>query len=289
MSDSDMKIKSIAPWYGSKRMLAPRTVELIGAHKSYWEPFCGSMAVLFAKPRCPMETVNDLHGDLINLARVIQDPVLGEQLYDKLSRTLCAERFFQESKERWTAGGYDNDKLDIQRAYDYFVTSWLGINGVSGTKRTNYTFALRWCKGGGQGASRWRNTTDSIPAWHQRLRNVLIIQRDAFDLIANIEDEKETVIYIDPPYVEKGDKYVHSFQDEEHKQLAEILRRFKKTLVIVSYYDHPLLTPLYSKWEKMEIKMPSNGLRNAMRHGLKQGNDRVEVLFTNKKQKGPLF
>lgn len=45
-----MKITALAPWYGSKRTLAPRIVEQLGEHRAYWEPFCGSCAVLFAKP-----------------------------------------------------------------------------------------------------------------------------------------------------------------------------------------------------------------------------------------------
>jgi len=129
----------------------------MGPHKTYWEPFCGSMAVLMLKPPCEMETVNDLHGDLINLARVIQDKELGFRLYDKLSRTLCAEQFFRESKERWISIEGTNGKPDIDRAYDYFVTSWMGFNGVSGTERCNYQFALRWCRGGAPVAKKWRS------------------------------------------------------------------------------------------------------------------------------------
>lgn len=38
-----MKISAIAPWFGSKRTLAPRIVEVLGEHRAYWEPFCGSL------------------------------------------------------------------------------------------------------------------------------------------------------------------------------------------------------------------------------------------------------
>jgi DNA adenine methylase len=41
----DMPIKAIAPWFGGKRTLAPRITAELGAHRAYWEPFCGSMAV----------------------------------------------------------------------------------------------------------------------------------------------------------------------------------------------------------------------------------------------------
>ncbi|MFN0195471.1 MAG: DNA adenine methylase, partial [Planctomycetaceae bacterium] len=43
-------IGAIVPWFGSKRNLAPRIVEVIGPHQAYWELFGGSLAVLLAKP-----------------------------------------------------------------------------------------------------------------------------------------------------------------------------------------------------------------------------------------------
>jgi len=276
-----MKIKAIAPWFGSKRKIAPRIVEIIGQHRVYWEPFCGSMAVLMLKRPCEMETVNDLHGDLINLARVIQDKELGFELYDKLSRTLYAERFWRESKERWISQIYDTSEPDIDRAYDYFVASWMGINGVSGTARYNYQFAIRWVRGGGQGARRWRSVIDSMPAWHKRLQNVVIIQRDAFEVLDKIKDEGGVVVYCDPPYFEKSDKYVHDFTPEQHEQLAKSLQRFEKARVIVSYYDDPRLESLYEGFSRVEI---------AARGPKKKARKRqVEVLLVNQNIEKGLF
>ncbi len=288
MDVPEMKIKALAPWFGSKRNLAPTIVELIGTHKVYWEPFCGSMAVLLIKPTCEMETVNDLHGNLINLARVIQHRDLGERLYDKLSRTLYAEQFFHESKERAFSGkGPTNGKPDIDRAYDYFVASWMGVNGVSGIKRNNYQFALRWSAGGGQGATRWRSVVESIPAWHKRLQSTVIIQRDAFEVLANIKDDEDVAIYCDPPYFVKCSKYVHDFEGEEHDQLAELLKRFKKARVLLSYYDHPRLEDLYKDWCRAYVGETVNSLRNAA--GCKKTDEpkkkSKEVLLTNWKPK----
>src|SRR3954465_2779424 len=86
-----MKIGAIAPYFGGKRTLAPVIVQELGKHKAYWEPFCGSMAVLIAKPQCRQETVNDAYSELINLARVIQSPLDGPALYRRLRRTLMHE------------------------------------------------------------------------------------------------------------------------------------------------------------------------------------------------------
>jgi DNA adenine methylase len=287
---SEMKIRAIAPWFGAKRNLAAKIVEILGPHKVYWEPFCGSMAVLLNKSPCEMETVNDLHGDLINLARVIQDKDLGFQLYDKLCRTLYTEQFFRESKERWTTGE-TNGEPDLDRAYDYFVASWMGLNGVSGTQRYNYQFALRWTVGGGQGARRWRSVVESMPAWHKRLQNVVIVQRDAFEILDNIKDAKETAIYCDPPYFDKSDKYVHDFTEEQHKQLALSLQRFKQAQVLVSYYDDPRLDSLYEGFKKIKCTVSTQSLRNATRGSKKKTRkQQVEVLLINDKRgAGGLF
>jgi len=281
-----MKIKAIAPWFGAKRNLASRIVELLGAHSAYWEPFCGSMAVLLAKPPCELETVNDLHGDLINLARVIQDRDLGFELYDKLSRTLYTEDLFYQAKKRWISGPAADNGPDIDRAYDYFVVSWMGINGVSGTKRCNYQFALRWCRGGGQGARRWQSVVGSMPAWHKRLQNVVIIRRDAFEVLSNIKDENGVAVYCDPPYFDKSDKYVHDFEDGDHQRLAESLRRFKKAKVMVSYYDCPEVWRLYAGFEIINVGKSMQSLRNATRGQKKKPRkEQVEVLLVNQKTK----
>jgi DNA adenine methylase len=281
----EMPIKALAPWFGAKRNLASRIVELLGKHSTYWEPFCGSMAVLLAKPPCVMETVNDLHGDLINLARVIQDKEKGFDLYDKLSRTLYAEDFFKEAKERWiSAPEYLNGEPNIKRAYDYFVASWMGLNGVSGTARYNYQFAVRWCRGGGQGARRWRSVIDSMPAWHKRLQNVVIMNRDAFEVLDNIKDESGVTVYCDPPYFDKSDKYVHDFETAEHQRLAESLRRFKEAKVVVSYYDCPEVRSLYEGFEIIDISKSMQSLRNATRGEKKKPRkEQVEVLLVNQK------
>ncbi len=285
MTETPMKIKALAPWFGCKRNISAAILELMGPHKSYWEPFCGSMAMLLTKPPCRMETVNDLHGDLINLARVIQDKDLGFQLYDKLTRTLCTEQFFRESKQRWISNVEPyTDQPDIDRACDYFIASWLGMNGVSGTGRSNYQFSMRWTSGGGQGATRWNSVVSSIPAWHKRLRNVLIVSRNAFDIIDNIADEEDLVIYCDPPYFEAGSKYVHHFTGPDHQRLAGSLSRFKNARILVSYYDHPQLDTLYAGWHKIKIKQSRQSLRNAARVPAKSPRKKKsEIILLNQK------
>ena len=288
---SKMKIKALAPWFGGKRNRACRIIEQLGVHRVYWEPFCGSMAVLMVKRPCEMETVNDLNGDLINLAKVIQDKDSAFKLYDKVSRTLYSEQLFLEAKERCFGIEYDYGTDHVQRAYDFFVASWMGLNGMSGTMRCNYQFAMRWCVGGGQGAKRWQSVVESMPAWHKRLRNVVIVQRDAFDLLDNIKDETGVSIYCDPPYFEKSSKYIHDLRGDDHLRLCESLQRFKEAKVVVSYYDHPDLTDLYKGWHRISLPTAHTSLSNATNGGKKViKKKQTELLLVNSGgEEGKLF
>ena len=278
-----MKIGAISPWFGSKRNLASEIIRELGQHCAYWEPFCGSLAVLLAKEPCVMETANDLHGDLINLARVVACEETAVVLYGRLSRHLMHEDLFRESAERVRERGQvpADVQPDLQRAFDYMISAWCGRNGVAGTQSYNQGFCLRFTRNGGDAATRWKSVVESVPDWHERLRNVTILNRDGFDLLERIDDEPKTAIYVDPPYIVKGAKYVFDFTGADHYRLAAALGRFEQARVVVSYYDHELLSDLYPRWTKRIIEV-TKSLAN---HGLrdKRGPVKVnEVLLVNR-------
>lgn len=269
-----MPIKAIAPWFGSKRTLAPVIVEELGKHSAYWEPFCGSMAVLLAKPPSSMETVNDLYGDLVNLSRCVQHPTVGAALYRRLRRVLNCQAEFIAARSRALPRMADPvGDLDIDRAADYFIVSWQGMNGVAGTQSNNLGFARRFTKNGGHAAKRFMGCVDSIPAWRRRLRSVSVLNCCGIELCERIEDAPGVVIYCDPPYLVKGASYRHDFKDgfmgktNDHERLAAALRRFKKTRVVVSYYAHPALAAMYPDWTVRDCTMTkslvSSGKRDA--------------------------
>jgi DNA adenine methylase len=285
---AEMKLGAIAPWFGGKRTLAPVIVEELGKHRAYWEPFCGSMAVLLAKDPCQQETVCDLHADLTNLARVLAGPETSQGLYKMLQRLLCAEELFEGSRRYLAYNSEPGDEPDVMRAFHYFAFSWLGRNGLAGTHRAlTSALALRYTPGGGSPTVRFASAVDSIPAWHERLRRVLILRRNAFDILPELPDDEDVAIYADPPYLldtrsagaskEQGSKYVHDFEPglpaepsglfgggeekrpkDPHERLAKILRRFKKARVVISYYDSPRLLELYPGWVIRHLEANKN-------------------------------
>lgn len=276
-----MKIKAIAPWFGGKRTLAPRIVAELGTHDQFFEPFCGSMSIVLAKPIARQETVNDLHGDLMNLAMVLADQEAAVTLYDKLQQALFHEGLLLEAQERINAdppaacAGCMTDRTE--RSYWYFLACWMARNGLAGTNQDNYQLAVRWTAGGGSPTTRFRSAVESIPAWHERLRHVVMLNRDAFEIVPKFEDRLRTVIYVDSPYAREArsgfggngshsSRYRHEFTNHEttllggddHAKLADELCRFTKSRVVVSHYDCPRVRELYSGWTFVDCATQKN-------------------------------
>jgi len=303
---AEAKIKAIAPWFGGKRTLAPRIVAELGPHTQYFEPFCGSMAVLFAKEASQKETVNDLHGDLVNLARVLQSPPAAQILYHRLQSALFCEGLLHDANHMLddesslsliVAHKEADDPIAIERAYWYFLASWMIRNGVAGTGRLEYQLAVRWTKNGGSPTVRFRNAVESIPAWHERLRNVVILRRNAFFILDRFEDCPGTAIYVDPPYMSgsrsgfgnhgAGSRYKHEFHhqatlldQDDHAKLAEILRGYTKARIVVSYYDCPRVRELYDGWTAVACPINKN-MRVTAGRGTGKAQMAPEMLLIN--------
>lgn len=276
-------ITAIVPWYGSKRTLAPKIVAALGQHRAYWEPFCGSLAVLLEKPVATMETVSDLHGDLIHLTRVLQHERLGPAFYRAARRLLCSQAEFRDCidrvRELENARLPSPTELSLTRALDFFVSAWMGRSGTIGSDGGN-NFCVRYTANGGSPGKRWSSAVESIPQFRRRLENVIVLNDDGFELCGKIDDAKGNAIYVDPPYLVKGAKYIHDFEANDHSRLAELLGRFRQTRVVVSYYDHQRLAELYPGWQKIDCtvtkSMVSQGRRDA-----KNTAKAPEVLLVN--------
>ncbi len=247
---------ALAPWYGAKRLLAPAIVAELGRPASYFEPFCGSLAVTFAKPPSRMELVNDLHGDIVNLARVLQDEETAVRLHHRLESVLCCEPLFRELADSHASSDVLRESIppDLERAAAFLILSWQGRNGVAGD-RVKPRFSVRWSAEGQGSVDRWRRALRSIPAWCERLRHVQIMQRDGFELLPKIADRPDATIFVDPPYLRstRTQNYAVDFAESDHKRLAAALRRFQRCRVVLSQYDAPDLDHLYPGWTKVRV------------------------------------
>lgn len=85
-----------------------------------------------------------------------------------------------------------------------------------------------------------------------RQRNILLERFDAqihcedFIKVMHDADSADTMFYLDPPYVDKGaDLYKHSFNEQQHIDLAVVAHRIKGKMLL-SYDDDPLVRELYA-------------------------------------------
>lgn len=281
-------IGSLAGWYGSKSEMVPTLLDWLGEHRSYVEPFAGGMSVLLGKPPCTSEIVNDLHGDLINLAWTIQHDVWGPWLYRCLRRVIYSEVSFDFA--RWKidelplANGPDCASEETsRRAFHYFVLCWMGRRGTLGTRGNHHSFAVRYGHTGGNQATRFASALGCIPSWRKRMRGVTIVRRDGFRLLERLPDAVLQSIYVDPPYLVKGARYLHDFTVGDHERLATMLRRFRRSRVVVSYYDHPELTRLYPErnWLRVDSSREKRLSRQTATEGSKSSTA-PELLFVNR-------
>lgn len=273
----------ICPGFGSKRELAPQIVAHFGPHDQYWEGFGFSLAVLMAKPECRHEVVSEKNTDVANLIRCLSRTDDALNLYHRTVTHPVSESQFRSAAERVSLCKFDENRHDpIQRAFDFLLVSWQGPSGLAGTTRKP-RFAVRNTTSGGTVAARWKAVAESIPAWHERLRNVEFRCRDAFELIEAMPDREGTVGYMDPPYTHdsrSAGSYLFDFTDSDHERLAAALGRFKKSKVVVSLYDSADANRLYDGWHKVQLSAPRK-----MKHVTGGTQDRVEageVLFINR-------
>jgi DNA adenine methylase len=261
-------VKPPFTYFGGKTALAERIVALLPAHEHYLEPFAGSLAVLLAKPRARMETVNDLDGDLMTFWRVLRDSPADLERVCALTPHSRAEHVAAHDREGIT---------DLERARRVWVRLTQGRGGHT-IRRTGWRF-YQDPRGSHSSMPGYiaAYTARLMPA-AARLAGVSLECKPALDLISEYGRHEETLIYADPPYLGSlrtwGNNYaVEMRTDAEHEALAAALSHCK-AMVVLSGYGSPLYDELYTGWCRAEIRTQTgNG-----------GTDRArtEVLWSNR-------
>ena len=257
-------------WYGGKFSHLDWLLPLLPECHHYCEPFGGSAAVLLNRPPSPIETYNDLDGEVVNFFRVLR------RQKDRLTEAIGLTPFSRE--EFALACTLDSRLSSLERARRFYVRARQVRTGLAQTASIG-----RWanCKNTSRAGmsgviSRWLGGVEALPEIADRLVRVQIENRPAIDVI-RLYDSPTTLFYCDPPYVHgtRGDSsaYEHEMSDDEHRNLAEVLNAADGR-VAISNYQCDLMDDLYPspKWHKV------TGLNRTI-HSTK--GTRIEVLWTN--------
>ncbi len=79
---------------------------------------------------------------------------------------------------------------------------------------------------------------------------------DACDFIDEIKPilSKKSLVYLDPPYFEKGPSlYRKYFDQDDHVSMADYLRGLEHLKWVISYDNHNLLNKLYKSYRRVEF------------------------------------
>ncbi len=264
------QLKRIAfGWYGGKYSHLDWLLPLLPSAYHYCEPFGGSAAVLLNRMPSPVETYNDIDGELVNFFRVLRNDK--EKLLEAIGLTPFSREEFELSIQRPT-----DDLSELERARRFFVRARQVRTGLAQTASSGrWAHCVLTSRAGMAGAvSRWLGSVDGLAEIAQRLLRVQIENAPAVEIIKRY-DSTETFFYCDPPYPHdsRGDSkaYKYEMTDEDHRRLAEVLHSIKGR-VAISGYTSQLMSELYKDWECIEA--PSRTV-----HSVKQ--DRVERLWIN--------
>jgi len=256
-------------WYGGKYSHLNWLLPLLPDSHHYCEPFGGSAAVLLNRTPSPVETYNDIDGEVVNFFKVLRDQKT--ELIEAIGLTpFSREEFYIAVTD------YGPHLHDLERARRFYVRARQVRTGLAQTASLG-----RWanCKNTSRGGmsgvvSRWLGSVDGLPFIAERLLRVQIENRPAIDII-RLYDDKGTLFYCDPPYPHqaRGDSKAYGFEmnDAEHIDLSKTLLKIKGKAAI-SGYRCDLMDTLYKGWRLAEA--PEKNC-----HSVKQ--PRTEALWMN--------
>jgi DNA adenine methylase len=182
--------RPVLRYHGGKWLLGPWIIQHFPDHKTYAEPFCGSASVLFMKDRSWTEVINDLDGEIINLFRVLRER--GPELAEQLELTPYAIHEFRHS--------YEPSEDELEQARRTVVRAFMGFASASSSGQRTGFRGRNGFDGGNAPPNHWRRYPAGIPEYVERLRGVVIENRDSSSLF-DLYDHERTLFYCDPPYV----------------------------------------------------------------------------------------
>lgn len=263
------KRRIVFGWYGGKFNHLEWLLPLLPKCHHYCEPFAGAAAALINRAPSPVETYNDIDGDVVNFFRVLRERT------DELVRAIALSPF---SREEFHKAIYASTQgiTDVERARHFYVRARQARTGLAQTATLG-----RWanCKNTSRAGmsgvvSRWLGGVDALQEIAERLLRVQIENRPAIDIVRRY-DGPGTLFYCDPPYLHttRGDAKAYGFEmsEAEHRELAIALNQCRGK-VAISGYRCDLMDDLYSGWRRYDAK-------SKRCHSVKQ--TRQEALWMN--------
>jgi len=265
------KVNTPFGYFGSKNKIALQLCSQLPPHTCWVEAFCGSAALTLAKRKSPIEVVNDIDGEIINVFNQLRNN--SEELCRVIALTPYAKGELENSRLK------EINDSEIERARKFLIQAMMAVNGIFGKERGGFSYSQSYSRNGRDArVNRWYNLPERLVEAVERLRDVRIENRDAIELIKMFLKRPATLIYLDPPYFANRTKgyAIDAYDEEFHIRLLETALK-TKSMIFISGYDNDLYNSLLTKkngWSKRTIDTITKDIK---------GNDhqREEVVWAN--------
>lgn len=268
--------------HGGKNYLAKKIVALMPRHLNYVEPYAGGLAVLLARDtddeslwlpphKGVSEVVNDINSNLTNFWQVLKHWTTFEAFYRIMEVTPFSE---VEYRTAITLLRHTNES-DILKACYFFVAcrqSLAGrMKGFTGITKTRTRARMN------NEVSAWLTAVEGLPTVHERLKRVLVLNREALDVIQQF-DTPESLQYLDPPYLSETrkspDVYAHEMTKEQHTDLLDTIQQCKCKIMLSGYPSEMYNTAL-KNWNQHTFDIANHSA------GGKKKERKQETLWCN--------
>lgn len=266
-------------WHGGKQYLASKIIRLMPPRCAnpnkpdpedagwlhYVEPYFGGGAVLLAmNPEGISEVANDINEDLVNFWTTLQNQKLFDHFVRMMQATPFSEPDFLAAGEG--LGAEHADSFDSNGGISVVRAAWFFIRCRQSLAGRMDAFAPlsrnRTRRGMSEQASAWLNAVEGLPAVHARLKRVVVLNRDALDVIRE-QDGPRTLFYLDPPYLHETrastDTYAHEMTESQHIDLLAALTGLEGRFLLSGYRSDLYDTAArVHGWTRHEFEIPNH-------------------------------
>jgi DNA adenine methylase len=264
--------RPVLRYHGGKWLLANWIISNFPEHRVYTEVFGGAASVLIQKRRSYAEVYNDKWNTVVNVFKVLRDPIAAQELERQIRLTPFSRHEFNQ------CGEIDLINIDdpIELARRTILRSFAGFGPASTNAKHSTGFRSNSNRYGTTPAHDWVNYPDQIKLFTERLKGVVIENRDYDEVLRNF-DSPDTLHFLDPPYVhdtrnmQRGNAaYVHELTDDDHIKMAVVVEQLIG-MVIICGYESDLYKELFGHWIMVRRESYADGAAK-----------RVECLWLNK-------
>ncbi len=250
---------------GNKKDIAEEIQKHFPSHKIYIEPFFGAGGMFFYKPLVRYNFLNDIDDDVFNLYMCVKDNK------EALQEAFMRMPMHQSLMTHWKK----NEEQDsILKAIRFLFISNCALHGNGGTMRMTSTDNPK------------QIFMDNINQTFDMLSTAKLSNHDFRDVIRKINfiqdgrnQEAQTFIYADPPYLDTKDNYSHSFTEKDSTDMFDLLMG-SGCKFAYSEFDHPFIL---EQAQQRGLNVISIGERQNIK------NRRMEIIVTNYKTQPSLF